>query len=235
MNDFGHFTPPLWGTALELSHSPSSIECLTVRAQETNTMPIWSFNLLQTKATLKSKFLGLNCQLLTMNQAPYRILFVCMGNICRSPTAHGVLEYHSRKMGWQNFLLVDSAGTHNHHPGSAPDLRTQRHARQRGYDLSGLRARRIGSDNFECFDLILPMDEENLSLTRSLSPKEHHVKIKPFSLFFRNHQETSVPDPYYGGQAGFELVLDLIEDGVHGLVAHLSQGVMKEHMIKNDQ
>jgi len=162
-----------------------------------------------------------------MNDAPYRILFVCMGNICRSPTAHGVLEHQARQKGWQDLLQVDSAGTHNYHPDSAPDLRTQRHARQRGYELSGLRARQITQDDLERFDLILAMDSENLRLTRSLCSPHQLEKVKPFVAFLKKEQASSVPDPYYGGQEGFEHVLDLIEDGVEGLMAHLEQSVMK--------
>lgn len=156
-----------------------------------------------------------------MTSAPFRILFVCLGNICRSPTAHGVLEYHLRRLDWQSRVEVDSAGTHNHHPQSAPDLRTQRHALQRGYDLSNLRARQIQLEDFERFDLILAMDLQNLNSTTSICPLVHQKKIKPFASFFKTHTDPWVPDPYYGGKVGFEHVLDLIEDGVESLLGDL--------------
>jgi protein-tyrosine phosphatase len=156
-----------------------------------------------------------------------------MGNICRSPTAHGVFEHHSKQRGWQDFVHVDSAGTHNYHPLSAPDERTQRHALQRGYDLSSLRARQIRQEDFVSFDLILPMDQENLKLTQTLSPQGQLTKIMPFVTFLRRHQDLEVPDPYYGGREGFEHVLDLIEDGVQGVLDHLEQSWTQERKEKD--
>jgi protein-tyrosine phosphatase len=149
-----------------------------------------------------------------------KLLFVCMGNICRSPTAEGVMRHRLQGHGLQDRIVVDSAGTHNFHPGKAPDPRSQTHAAQRGYDLSKLCARQITAADFERFDLILTMDWDNQSLTESLCPPEHLKKVRRLAEFFRHHSDTVVPDPYDGGPDGFERVLDLVEDGVDGLLAH---------------
>ena len=117
-------------------------------------------------------------------------------------------------------IAVDSAGTHNYHPGKPPDARTQKHAALRGYDLSALRARQVVAEDFERFDLILTMDWDNQSLTESLCPPAHLKKVRRLAEFFRQHSDTVVPDPYYGGPQDFERVLDLVEDGVDGLLAH---------------
>ena len=117
-------------------------------------------------------------------------------------------------------ITVDSAGTHNFHPGKAPDVRTQKHAALRGYDLAPLRARQVVDEDFERFDLILTMDWDNQSLTEALCPPEHLKKVRRLAEFFRQHSDTVVPDPYYGGPDDFERVLDLVEDGVEGLLAH---------------
>jgi protein-tyrosine phosphatase len=149
-----------------------------------------------------------------------KLLFVCMGNICRSPTAEGVMRQRLHEAGLADRIAVDSAGTHNYHPGKAPDARTQKHAALRGYDLSALRARQVVDADFERFDLILTMDWDNQSLTESLCPSTHSKKVRRLAEFFRKHPDTVVPDPYYGGPEDFERVLDLIEDGVQGLLAH---------------
>lgn len=117
-------------------------------------------------------------------------------------------------------ISVDSAGTHNYHPGKPPDARTQTHAALRGYDLSPLRARQVVAGDFKHFDLILTMDWDNQSLTENLCPPEHLKKVRRLAEFFRKHSDTVVPDPYYGGPEDFERVLDLVEDGVEGLLAH---------------
>jgi protein-tyrosine phosphatase len=149
-----------------------------------------------------------------------KLLFVCMGNICRSPTAEGVMRQRLQLHGLAERVTVDSAGTHNDHPGHAPDARSQQHAALRGYDLSPLRARQITAADFERFDLILTMDWDNQSLTESLCPPEHLRKVRRLAEFFKHYTDTVVPDPYFGGPAGFEQVLDLVEDGVDGLLAH---------------
>nr|WP_315246919.1 low molecular weight protein-tyrosine-phosphatase [uncultured Albidiferax sp.] len=151
----------------------------------------------------------------------YSVLFVCMGNICRSPTAHGVFQHKVTALGLGHSIQVDSAGTHNYHPHSPPDSRSQAHASRRGYDLSRLRARQILDADFEKHDLILVMDWDNLALVQSESPPRHHPKIRRLTEFCESHDSPVVPDPYYGGERGFEEVLDLVEDACEGLVKHV--------------
>ncbi len=157
------------------------------------------------------------------NASAFGLLFVCMGNICRSPTAEGVARAKAVQRGLSDQLHIDSAGTHNYHPGCAPDERSQRHARTRGYDLSPLRARQITAEDFVRHDLILVMDWDNLALTEDVCPALHRRKIRLLTEFCRRHQVEVVPDPYYGGAAGFEQVLDLIEDACDGLLDHVEQ------------
>ena len=150
----------------------------------------------------------------------YSVLFVCMGNICRSPTAEGVFAHRVQQHGLADRVRVDSAGTHNYHPGSPPDARSQTHARQRGYDLSALRARQIADVDFVSFDLILAMDWDNLALLQAACPPQHQYKLRRLTEFCQRHDSPVVPDPYYGGHQGFEQVLDLVEDACDGLLAH---------------
>jgi protein-tyrosine phosphatase len=149
------------------------------------------------------------------------ILFVCMGNICRSPTAEGVLRQQLQQRGWAERVRVDSAGTHAYHVGSPPDERSQAHARRRGYELAALRARVLEADDFAAFDLILTMDEHNLERARARCPAALRHKIEPVAQYFRHSRLTEVPDPYYGGADGFQAVLDLLEDAAQGLLAAL--------------
>jgi protein-tyrosine phosphatase len=151
----------------------------------------------------------------------YSVLFVCMGNICRSPTAHGVFRHKVKAQGWEHQVQVDSAGTHNYHPGSPPDQRSQKHAAQRGYDLSDLRARQIQDSDFERYDLILAMDWDNLALVQAECPDEHQGKVRLLTEFCRTKSSQVVPDPYYGGANGFEEVLDLVKDSSEGLIQHV--------------
>ena len=151
----------------------------------------------------------------------YRVLFVCMGNICRSPTAHGVFRHKVKAQGMARWVKVDSAGTHNYHPGSSPDQRSQKHAAQRGYDLSDLRARQIKSRDFQRYDLILAMDWDNLALIQAECPDEHQGKLRRLTEFCQTHDHPVVPDPYYGDINGFEKVLDLVEDACEGLIRHV--------------
>lgn len=148
----------------------------------------------------------------------FSVLFVCMGNICRSPTAHGVFRQKVINHGLENWVRVDSAGTHNYHPSSPPDKRAQAHAARRGYDLSDLRARQIQDTDFEDYDLILVMDLDNLSNTQDECPTEHQHKIRRMTEFCLKHKAQVVPDPYYGDNNGFEAVLDLVEDACEGLI-----------------
>ncbi len=153
--------------------------------------------------------------------ASFSVLFLCMGNICRSPTAHGVLRHKLRSQQLDSHIQVDSAGTHNHHPGQAPDRRSQRAAALRGYDISDLRARQVNDDDFVRHDLVLAMDWDNLAAAEACCPPEHHRKLRRLAEFCRRHEAVVVPDPYYGGDAGFAHVLDLIEDACDCLIDHL--------------
>ena len=152
---------------------------------------------------------------------PCSVLFVCMGNICRSPTAHGVFQHKVDAQGLGQFIAVDSAGTHNYHPGSPPDERSQAHAAKRGYDLSKLRARQIKAADFDRYDLILAMDWDNLALLEDQCAPEHKHKLRRLTEFSLTMDSPVVPDPYYGGTAGFDAVLDLVEDACDGLLRHL--------------
>lgn len=152
-----------------------------------------------------------------------RILFVCMGNICRSPTAEGVVRAHVERAGLAAVVEIDSAGTHGYHIGKAPDDRARTAATARGYDLSALRARRVSDFDFVRFDRILAMDRDNLDLLRQACPPEHRHKLGLFLEYSRRFREREVPDPYYGGPEGFEHVLDLVEDAARGLIDSLSQ------------
>ena len=153
----------------------------------------------------------------------FSVLFVCMGNICRSPTAHGVFQHKVAALGLGHRIQADSAGTHNYHPDSPPDTRSQAHASRRGYDLSGLRARQILDADFEAHDLILVMDWDNLTLAQSESPTRHHPKIRRLTEFCEHHDSPVVQDPYYGGARGFEEVLDLVEDACDGLLKYVQR------------
>ncbi|HZR69080.1 MAG TPA: low molecular weight protein-tyrosine-phosphatase [Burkholderiales bacterium] len=152
---------------------------------------------------------------------PMRVLFVCTGNICRSPTAEGIFLKLVRDAGLEAKVLADSAGTHGYHVGEPPDLRTCEAATRRGYDLTGLRARKFERADFHRFDLVLAMDRENHShLARLVPPTEGH-KLKMMMEYARRFREPEVPDPYYGGSRGFELVLDMLEDASRGLLETL--------------
>jgi len=150
-----------------------------------------------------------------------RILFVCTGNICRSPTADGVARRIVAELGLQREIEVDSAGTHGFHAGERPDPRACAAAARRGYDLSRLRARRLTEQDFERFDLLLALDDGHLEIMQRKCPPEHAHKLRRLMEFAQHHEVREVPDPYYGGERGFELVLDLIEDGVRGLIEQI--------------
>ena len=151
--------------------------------------------------------------------APWRVLMVCMGNICRSPTAQGVLEKMAADAGWQDRIAVDSAGTHGYHVGAPPDARAQAHAARRGYDLSAQRARQLTARDFDTFDCVLVMDAANERAARALCPPAQRHKLQRLTAFCTRQRAAEVPDPYDGGSAGFEHVLDLIEDACAGLLA----------------
>ncbi|MGL1834991.1 low molecular weight protein-tyrosine-phosphatase [Rhodocyclaceae bacterium SMB388] len=152
------------------------------------------------------------------------ILFVCTGNICRSPTAEGVARHLIAAAGLAGRMDVDSAGTHGYHVGEAPDPRAVKAAARRGYDLSALRARKIEIADFQRFDLVLAMDAGHLQIMQRLCPQVYRPKLGLFMHHARRYPLDEVPDPYYGGEAGFEAVLDYCEDGVGGLIERFSPG-----------
>jgi protein-tyrosine phosphatase len=145
-----------------------------------------------------------------------KVLFVCMGNICRSPTAEGVFRHVIQQQGTADRFLVDSAGTHAYHVGEQPDRRAQQTARARGIDLAFIRARKVTRSDFAEFDYILAMDSDNYQNLLAICPAEYEDKVQLFLDYATNSHEQDVPDPYYGGQQGFEHVFDLVEDASHG-------------------
>lgn len=156
-----------------------------------------------------------------------KILFVCMGNICRSPTAEGVFNTMLSNRNLVDVFHVDSAGTHAYHVGDAPDLRAQKAARDRGVELKHLRARRVRDDDFESFDHILVMDDENHAILHEICPDEFKHKIRHFLEYAPHLQQREVPDPYYGGAYGFERVLDMVEAASEGFIETLQrEGVL---------
>lgn len=150
-----------------------------------------------------------------------RVLFVCMGNICRSPTAEGVFRQFVDAAGLSGAIESDSAGTHDYHIGAPPDSRAQAAAAQRGYDLSRLRARQVRTEDFADFDYVLAMDEVNRTALSRLCPSQYRDRVKLFLEFAPGAGRREVPDPYYGGKQGFEEVLDLVEDAARGLLEHI--------------
>jgi protein-tyrosine phosphatase len=150
------------------------------------------------------------------------VLFVCMGNICRSPTAEGVFRHFVEEAGLAEKISVDSAGTHAYHTNEPADRRATAAAERRGYSLINIRARRVQDEDFELFDYIVAMDRDNLASLKEQSTAEHHHKIRLF-LEFSSSNDAEVPDPYYGGAAGFERVLDLVEIASRGLLETLQK------------
>jgi protein-tyrosine phosphatase len=151
-----------------------------------------------------------------------RVLFVCLGNICRSPTAEAVLRELARREAAELELEVDSAGTHGYHTGSPPDERSIAAARRRGIDMSGLRARVVEKADFERYDLVLAMDESVFGRLTRIAPRERRERLRLFLDYAPQLGRRDVPDPYYGGVTGFEEVLDLVEEGARGLLAALA-------------
>ncbi|UCD68311.1 MAG: low molecular weight phosphotyrosine protein phosphatase [Betaproteobacteria bacterium] len=152
---------------------------------------------------------------------PVRILFVCTGNICRSPTAEGVFRHLVEAYNLHRHVVVDSAGTHGYHVGEQPDRRSVRAAARRGYDLTGLRARQLAVSDFVEFDHLLAMDREHKFILEKGAPDEHLQKVSMFMDFSQKFGGYEVPDPYCGGEQGFEFVLDMIEDGAAGLLSYI--------------
>ena len=155
----------------------------------------------------------------------FRVLLVCMGNICRSPTAEGVLRQFIKINSLGDVVEVDSAGTHGYHVGEAPDSRTQRAAAIRGYNLSQLRARKVARQDLDYFDLILAMDKSNLDNLQRISTPEQQTKLGLFMDYAKNFDDNEVPDPYYGLGHGFDLVLDMVEDASNGLIQEIKHRI----------
>jgi len=154
-----------------------------------------------------------------------KVLFVCTGNICRSPTAEGVFLHMVEKAGLRKRIRVDSAGTHGYHVGDRPDPRALAAAARRTYDLSKLRARKLQAEDYIEFDYLLAMDRGHLSIMLRDSPAEHKNKIRLFMDYAPHLGHREVPDPYYGDNAGFDLVLDLVEAAAHGLLRSVQAGL----------
>jgi protein-tyrosine phosphatase len=152
-----------------------------------------------------------------------RILFVCLGNICRSPTAEVVFRQIAAREAPELALEIDSAGTAAYHVGAPPDTRTRQAALRRGYDMSALRARVVEPQDFRRFDLILAMDRQNLDALQQRAPAVARDRIRLFLEFAPDADATEVPDPYYGGANGFEEVLDLVEAAAWGLLEHVGE------------
>lgn len=161
-----------------------------------------------------------------MSRERVRVLFVCMGNLCRSPMAEGVFREQVRRAGLEERIGIDSAGTHDYHVGDPPDARAQLAAGRRGYDLAGQRGRQVSRADFSEFDYLLAMDEANLRVLRRLCPSEHAHKLKLFMEFSAAGAPREVPDPYYGGDQGFEDVLDMVEEASQGLLDHLLRQIL---------
>ncbi|KAB0633583.1 low molecular weight protein-tyrosine-phosphatase [Burkholderia latens] len=155
------------------------------------------------------------------------ICFVCLGNICRSPTAEGVMRHQVDAAGLADRIAIDSAGTGDWHVGEPPDTRAQAAAWTRGYDLSALRARQVSAADFERFDLLLAMDEANLAELRRRCPAEHRDKVRLLMEFAPGAAETEVADPYFGGPQGFERVLDQVERACAGLLDALRSRIAR--------
>ena len=152
---------------------------------------------------------------------PHSILFVCLGNICRSPAAEIIFRQQAADAGLADCFHIDSAGTIGHHHGSPPDPRMSEALHLRGFPVTG-RARKIRPEDLRNFDLIVTMDESNLADVRWLDPEgRFHDKIRPFMSFCRRHSDPRVPDPYYGGQRGFDHVITLLEDGCEGILTEI--------------
>jgi len=163
-----------------------------------------------------------------MRKPDYGVLFVCMGNICRSPTVEGVFRNLVAREIPDLLIDIDSAGTHAYHVGEAPDPRARQAAGRRGVDLSALRARRIAVEDFSRFDLVLAMDPLNVAVMEDLCPAEHRSRIRLLLEFAPDVGREDVPDPYYGGRNGFEYVLDLAEEAATGLLEHLKRELARK-------
>ena len=151
------------------------------------------------------------------------ILFVCMGNICRSPTAEGIFRHMVEENNLVDYFVTDSAGTHAYHIGEPPDHRAQETAQSRGIDISDLKGRKVSTSDFEKFDYILAMDKDNYEMLRDICPSSKADQLKLFLDFAKGLDFNEVPDPYYGGTKGFEKVFDMLENASIGLIDHIQR------------
>ncbi len=161
------------------------------------------------------------------NQKKVKVLFVCMGNICRSPTAEGVFRHVVKQKNMDSHIVIDSAGTHAYHIGESPDSRSQATAKQRGVDLSSQRARKVEAQDFDKFDYVIAMDHSNSEDLKSLADAGQQAKIHLFMEFAKDRDNTEVPDPYYGGGNGFENVFDMVQSASEGLLQHIMDEDLK--------
>ena len=157
---------------------------------------------------------------------PWRVLFVCMGNICRSPTAEGFFRKITKSQAPDFVIEIDSAGTHAYHIGESPDPRSCAAAKLRGVDISEQRGRRIITEDFSTFDLVLAMDQLNYETLIDLCPSDYHQRIKLFMDFAPGLGHKEVPDPYFGDSDGFVQVIDLVEAASMGLLTHMSESTL---------
>ncbi|WP_295579386.1 low molecular weight protein-tyrosine-phosphatase [uncultured Lamprocystis sp.] len=155
-----------------------------------------------------------------------KVLFVCMGNICRSPTAHGVFRHLVQEAGLASVIAIDSAGTHGYHMDEPPDERATATAWARGVDISDLRARRAEPEDFIEYDLILAMDQDNYHSLSRICPRGMEPKLGLFLDFAPDLKRREVPDPYYGGQRGFDQVFDMVEAAARGLLEHIARRML---------
>jgi protein-tyrosine phosphatase len=159
------------------------------------------------------------------NQPRVAVLFVCMGNICRSPTAEAVLRKLAEDAGLAPQIQIDSAGTAGYHEGAPPDARAMAAATTRGFDLGGIRARKVIEKDFEAFDLILAMDMDNLAHLQQVAPQSSRAQLGLLLDYAPGLRGRAVPDPYYGGKNGFERVLDLVTEACAGLLDDLRRSL----------
>ena len=155
------------------------------------------------------------------NNGKTSIIFVCMGNICRSPTAEGIFRHLLEEKKLTNFFELDSAGTHAYHVGAPPDHRAQETAQTRGIDLSDLRGRKVTVSDFDKFDYVLAMDKDNYAILEEMCPSAKSGQLNLFLDFAKDLAIDEVPDPYYGGTGGFEKVFDMLEQASLGLIEHI--------------